>query len=177
MAKSCFTTPIQASNRLHHSKTHVFTTYIQLIFHISLCNSLYTLMQYLLNLQIQTIIFLQMTQTLQILCILITIVNNNNFRQFNLLNVKPSTEAPSNIQHAKVKARVHVRVEAERIKAFKCEAYAKKERKIYFQGSVKYRRVDRTVWNQYTLPYLITLDPINCKKNLLDTLMVQIIKD
>ena len=69
----------------------------------------------------------------------------HNLSQFNLLNVKQCTEAPSDIKHASVKARVYVRAKAKRIKAFKCVAYAKKERKICFQGSVKYRRVDRTV--------------------------------
>ena len=54
----------------------------------------------------------------------------HNLRQFNLLNVKPCTEDPSNIQHAKVRARVYVRAKAKSVKAFKCEAYAKKERKI-----------------------------------------------
>ena len=34
----------------------------------------------------------------------------------------------------RVKARVYVRAKAERIKAFKCVAYAKTERKICFQG-------------------------------------------
>ena len=84
-------------------------------------------------------------------------------RQFNLLHVKPCTEAPSNIQHAKVRARVYVRAKAKRAKVFKCEAYPKKERNICFQGSVKYRRVDRTVWNHNTLPLPITLDPLECK--------------
>ena len=87
----------------------------------------------------------------------------HNLRQFNLLNVKQCTEAPSDIKHASVKARVYVRAKAKRIKAFKCVAYAKKERKICFQGSVKYRRVDRTVWNHNTLPLLVTLDPVECK--------------
>ena len=49
------------------------------------------------------------------------------------------------------------------LKLFKCEAFAKKERKICFQGSLKYRRVDRTVWNHNTLPFRITLDPLECK--------------
>ena len=87
----------------------------------------------------------------------------HNLRQFNLLNVKQCTEAPSDIIHASVKARVYVRAKAKRIKAFKCVAYAKKERKICFQGSVKYRRVDRTVWNHNTLPLPVTLDPVECK--------------
>ena len=84
----------------------------------------------------------------------------HNLRQFNLLNVKQCTEALSDIKHASVKTRVYVRAKAKRIKAFKCVAYAKKERKICYQGSVKYRRVDRTVWNLNTLPHPVTLDPL-----------------
>ena len=87
----------------------------------------------------------------------------HNLRQFTLLNVKQCTEAPSDIKHACVKARVYVRAKAKRIKAFECVAYANKERKICFQGSVKYRRVDRTVWNRNTLPLPVTLDPLECK--------------
>ena len=95
----------------------------------------------------------------------------HNLRQFSLLNVKPCTEAPSNIQHAKVRARVYVRAKTKRVKAFKFEAHAKKERKICFQCSVKYRRVDRTVWNTINylflkhnkLPLPITLEPLECK--------------
>ena len=87
----------------------------------------------------------------------------HNLRQFNLLNVKQCTDAPSNIQHANIQARVYVRAKANFIRAFKCEAYAKKERKVCFQGNVKYRRVDRTVWNHNTMPLPITLDPLECK--------------
>ena len=50
----------------------------------------------------------------------------HNLRQFNLLNVKQCTEAPSDVQHASVIARVHVRAKAKRIKAFICVAFAKK---------------------------------------------------
>ena len=57
----------------------------------------------------------------------------HNLRQFNLLNVKQCTEAPSDIKHASVKARVYVRAKTKHIKAFKCVAYAKKERKICFK--------------------------------------------
>ena len=42
----------------------------------------------------------------------------HNLRQFNLLNVKQCTEAPSDIKHASVKARVYVRAKTKRIKAF-----------------------------------------------------------
>ena len=54
----------------------------------------------------------------------------HNLRQFNLLNVKQCTEAPSNIQHANVQARVYVRAKAKPVRALKCEAYAKKVQKI-----------------------------------------------
>ena len=84
-------------------------------------------------------------------------------RQLKLLSVKKCTEAPSNIQLASVKARVYVRAKAKRIKAYKCVAYAKKERTSCFQGSVKYRRVDRPVWNHNTMPLPDTLDPLECK--------------
>ena len=80
--------------------------------------------------------------------------------------MKHCTEAPSVIKHASVKARVHVRAKAKHIKVFKCVAYAKKERQICFQGSVKYRRVDRTVWNHNILPLPVTLDPLKCKINI-----------
>ena len=43
----------------------------------------------------------------------------HNLRQFNLLNVKQCTEAPSDLKHASGKARVYVRAKAKRIKAFK----------------------------------------------------------
>ena len=87
----------------------------------------------------------------------------HNLRQFNLLTVKQSTEAPSNIQHASVDARVYVTAKAKRLKAYNCVAYAKKERKFRFQSSVKYRRVDRTVWNHNTMPLPVTLDPLESK--------------
>ena len=79
------------------------------------------------------------------------------------MNVKPCTEAPSDIQHAKVKVLVFVRTKTKRVKAFKYEAYAKKEQKSCCQGSVKYRRVDRTIWNHNTLPLPFTLDPLEFK--------------
>ena len=97
-----------------------------------------------------------------------------NLRQFNLLNVKQCTAAPLNIQHVSVNARVNVRAKTKRIKAYKCVAYAKKDRKICFQSSVKYRLVDKTVWNHNTMPLPVTLDPLECE-NLKDTLTVQTI--
>ena len=88
---------------------------------------------------------------------------HNLRRQIILLNVKQCTESPSDIKHASVKARVYVRAKAKSIKAFRCVAYPKKVRKICFQGTVKYRRVGRTVWNHNTLPLPVTLDPLECK--------------
>ena len=97
------------------------------------------------------------------------IVSNYDFEkqhnkgQFNLLNVKQCNEAPSNIQHARVKDRVYVRAKIKPVKAFQCEAYATKERKMCFQGSVKDRCVDRTVWDYNTLHLPVTLIPLESK--------------
>ena len=83
-----------------------------------------------MNLQIQTIIFLQMTLTLLLVCHY-DCERQHKLRQFNLLNVKQCTEAPSNIQHAKVKAKLYVRAETKRGKAFNYEAHAKRERNVF----------------------------------------------
>ena len=83
-----------------------------------------------------------------------------NLRLFILIMVKQCRGAPSNIQHTSVKARVYVRAKAKRIKAYKCFANAKKGRKTCFQGSGKFRRVDRTVWNHNTMPLPGTLDSL-----------------
>ena len=80
---------------------------------------------------------------------------HHNLRQFNLLNVKQCTEVPSDIKHASDKALVYVRAKVKRLKAFKCVAYANKERKICFQGSVKYRTVDKTVWTTIHYHFLL----------------------
>ena len=90
----------------------------------------------------------------------------HNLRHFTSLNVKQCTEAPPDIKHSSAKAQVFVRAKGKRINAFKCVASSKKERKICLQGSVKYRRVDRTVRNHNTLPLPVTLDPSECKKNI-----------
>ena len=50
--------------------------------------------------------------------------------------MKRWTEAPSNIKHANVRARVYVRTKDKRNKAFKCDDFAEKERIIGFQGSL-----------------------------------------
>ena len=54
----------------------------------------------------------------------------HKLRQFNLLYMKQCTESLSNIQHASVKDRVYLRAKAKRIEAYKCVAYAKKERVV-----------------------------------------------
>ena len=75
----------------------------------------------------------------------------NNLRQFSLLNVEPCKQAPSDIQHTKTRATVHVRAKAKRIKAFKCEAYIKTE-KVWCSHShlvddmIVYNG-DKTHWN------------------------------
>ena len=87
----------------------------------------------------------------------------HNFRQFNILNVKQCTEAPSNIQHANIQARVYVRAKTKRIRAFKCEAYAKKKNEKFASKVMLNIDVLTTVWNHNTMPLPITLDPLECK--------------
>ena len=48
------------------------------------------------------------------------------------------------------------------------------QKKICFQGSVKYRRVDQTVWNHNTMPLPVTLDTLECEVIIIS--MVQTIK-
>ena len=157
MAKSCFTTHTQASNTLHFSLP-IFTSYIEILFYTLLHN-----------------IFIhshakptELTDTdnylppdnpniTNLMVSHYDCEKQHKLRKFKLFNVKSCTEAPSIIQHAKVKARVYVRAKTKRGKTFKCEAYAKKERKICIQGSFKFRRVDRSVWNHHTLPRPMTL--------------------
>ena len=62
----------------------------------------------------------------------------HNLTQFNLLK--------GNNVHTNVQARVYVRAKAKRVRAFKCDAYAKKERKLCFQGKIKCRRVELVSW-------------------------------
>ena len=79
----------------------------------------------------------------------------HNLCQKNVINVKESIEAPSNMQLA------NVRAEIKRNRVFKCEEYAKKGRKIYFQGSVKNRRVDRIITQCHSLSRQILWDAKN----------------
>ena len=58
----------------------------------------------------------------------------NNLRQFSLLNVEPCKEAPSDIQHTKTQATVYVRAKAKRLKVFKCEAYFKTDKSLEFSN-------------------------------------------
>ena len=92
-----------------------------------------------------------------------TVQNNITFASLTQLNVKQCTDAPSNIQQANVRARVYVREKSKRIKAFKCDAYAQKERRISFQVSRKHRRVDGSVWNYNTMSLTVIFDPLEGK--------------
>ena len=137
MAKSCFSTLIQASNTLHLSKTHVFTSYIQIIFYTLLCNILYSHKKPIEVKDTDNYLPPDDPNITNCMVSHYDCEKQHNWRQYNLLNVKPCIEAPSNIQHAKIRARVYVRANTKRVKAFKCEAYAKKGRKVCFQGSVE----------------------------------------
>ena len=107
MAKSCFTTLSQASITLHHSKTPMFTIYIQIIFYTFLCK----IFVYAHAIPIEltdTDNYLPPDDpnTTNLIVSHYDCEKQHKLRQFNLLNVKPCTEVASNIQHAKVQARV-----------------------------------------------------------------------
>ena len=83
----------------------------------------------------------------------------HNLRQFNLLNVKQCTEAPSDIKHASVKARVYVRAKTKRIKDFKCVAYAKRKEKFAFKAqlniAVSKEPFGTTILYHFLLPLIL----------------------
>ena len=127
MAKTlCFTTPIQASNAKHHSETHMFTIYLQIFFYISLCNiSLYSHAVPIGLTDTDNYLPPDDPNITKFMVFHYDCEKQHNLRQFSLLNAKPSTEAPPNIQHAKVRARVYVLAKAK-------QNYATKERKKLF---------------------------------------------
>ena len=55
-------------------------------------------------------------------------------RQFNLLNVKQCTKAPSDIPHASVKARVFVRAKLNALKPTNVSPMSKKKEKLVFRA-------------------------------------------
>ena len=138
----------------------MFASYLLIVFYTLLCNTL--LLSFSIPIELtDTDNYLPPGEP-KILTLMVSRYNcekQHNLSQFNLSNVKQGTEAPSNTQHDNAKARIYVRAKAKLVKAFKCAAYAKNERKICFQGSFSNKRVDRTVWNHNTLPLPITLDP------------------
>ena len=100
----------------------------------------------------------------------------HNFRQFTLLNVKQCTEAPSDIKHASVKARVFVRANAKGIKAFNASLMPKKKER--FVSKVQLIIVVLIEPYGTTIHYHFLLRSIlqSVKKTLFDILMVQITK-
>ena len=99
-----------------------------------------------------------------------------NLRQFNLLNAKQCTEAPSDIKHASVKDRVYVRANAKRIKAFKCVAYGKKRTKksaikARLKSAVSIELYGTTILYHFLLPLILSN-----AKTLLDISMVLVTK-
>ena len=95
----------------------------------------------------------------------------HNLRQFNLLNVKQCTDAPSNLQHANIQACVYVRAKAKRIRAFKCEAYAKKNEKFASKAMVNIDVLIELFGIIIRCRFLFPLFLLNAK-TLLDTLML-----
>ena len=88
MAKSCFTTFIQASNSLHHSKTHMFTIYLQIVYYTSLCFIfLYSHAIPIKLTDTDNYLPLDDPNITNLLVSRFDCGNQHNLRQFNLLNV------------------------------------------------------------------------------------------
>ena len=159
MAKSCFSTPIQSSNTLHHSKTHMFTINIQVLLHISICNiPLYS--RALLTELTDTDNYLPSGDP-NITNLMVSHYDcekQHSLRQFILLNVKPCTEALKTFNMLKFEPEFMFKLKLNELKLLNVKLTLRS-----FQGSVKYRRVDQTVRNHKALPLPITLDPLECK--------------
>ena len=97
-------------------------------------------MQNPLNLQIPTIIFLQINPNIPNFTIVMgshyDCEQQHTLRQFNSLKVKPCIEAPYNIQHAKVRARVNVRAKAERVEDLKVKLTPSRKEKFVFDAQL-----------------------------------------
>ena len=81
-------------------------------------------------------------------------------RQFNVLNVKQCTEAPSNIQHTSFNARVYVRAKTKLIKAYKCVPHAKKKGNVVSKVPLN---IDVLIELYVTISQWHSLDPLECK--------------
>ena len=113
----------QVSNTLHHSKTPLFTTYLQIIFYAFLYNIFVCSNAIPIEL-IDTDNYLPPDDP-NITTFTVSHYDcekQHNLRHLNLFNVKPCTEAPSNLQHANVRVRVYVLAKTKLVKASKCEA-------------------------------------------------------
>ena len=99
----------------------------------------------------------------------------HNLRQFNLLNVKQCTEAPSDIKHASVKARVFVRAKLNELMLLNALPTQRKKEKFVFKirsNTVVLTELYGTIIHYHFLLHLIHLNA----KISYDTLMVQKIK-
>ena len=91
-----------------------------------------------------------------------TVKNNITFANFtfSMLNNVPKLLLTYNTQISKPEFTLQQKLN---VFALSNARYMlEKERKVCFPGNVKYRLVDRTVWNHNTMPLPITRDPLEC---------------
>ena len=93
-----------------------------------------------------------------------------NLRQSNVLNVKQCTEAPSNIQHANVQARVYVRAKANVFALSNVKLMLKKYAKFAFRA-MSNTNVLIELFGIITLCHYLSLLTLLNVKTLLDILM------
>ena len=91
---------------------------------------------------------------------------HHNLRQFKLLKVNNALKHLQTLNTQVLKPELMVGPKLNALTLLSVSLMLKKERKIRFQGSVKNRRLNRTVWNHNTLPLHVTLDPSEAKNNI-----------
>ena len=70
-----------------------------------------------------------------------------NLRQFSLLNLKPFSEALQTFNMLKFEPEFLFELKLNALKLLNVKLTPRRKEIYCFQGSVKYRRVDRTIWN------------------------------
>ena len=99
----------------------------------------------------------------------------HNLSQFNLLNVKQCTEAPFNIQHANIQARVYVRAKLNVFALSNARHLLKKNQKFASKVMLNIDVLTELFGTIIQCHYLLHLIPLNVK-TLLDTLLELITK-
>ena len=155
MAKSCFTTLIQASNTVNHSNTYIITSYIQIIFYTLFCNILFS-----------HTIFIELTDTdnylppddpniTNLMVSHYDCEKQHNLRQFNSINVKPCTEALQTFNMLKFEPEFMFELKLNPLKLSNVKLLQRKKEKSVFKAQLNTDVLIEPYGT--TTPYLILL--------------------